>query len=528
MGCDQRDRRNPGTCLKPHAPVSRGETAEYFWNMQGRPTAAAHSFTDITKTSQNAAISWLAAEGITTGTSPTTFSPNRTLTRAQVAAFLHRLAGEPPAASHSFSDVRRDWQQSPVSWLASEGITTGTSPTTFSPNRTLTRAQLVTFLYRYMDEPAVTVDPSSPVCGDRSLSGYTQVSAGETHTCAVNSNESISCWGLNNSARPTPRTGGIPQLKQGYGHSCAITTSGTISCWGDNRFGQTNSPAGIFRSVTAGATHSCAIRVNGSITCWGTNNSGQTDAPSGAFRSVSTGETHTCAIQVQGMIRCWGNNDTEQTDSPQGLFTSVAAGSDHTCAIRLNGSVECWGLNNSSQLDAPSGTYKAITSGADYSCAIRDNDNTATCWGADLFGEAQDPTGDYRAITAGRFHTCAITAAGALTCWGDNRSGQATPPQGPYRAIASGAQQSCAIGMDDQVVCGARIERSGTLSRQVHRYQSRHQTSVRNRCRRCRFVLGCKRFWSSRKSARQLSGDRHRQLAQLRTQRRGRGQVLGC
>ena len=114
----------------------------YFWNMEGQPFAVAHSFSDIGVQAQNDAVSWMAAAGITTGTSPTTFSPDETLTRAQLAAFLYRLAGQPPTGVHSFVDVVKGWRHAPVSWLATSGITTGTSPTTFSPDETLTRADL--------------------------------------------------------------------------------------------------------------------------------------------------------------------------------------------------------------------------------------------------------------------------------------------------------------------------------------------------------------------------------------------------
>lgn len=153
-----------GPCFSPDAPASRGETALYMWNMQGQPGAPAHSFNDVTDSSQYDAISWMSHNGITTGTSTTTFSPDRTLTRAEIAAFLHRLAGSPDAPTHPFVDVVAGWQQAAVSWLSRSGITTGTSPTTFSPDRTLTRAELITFLYRYQGEPATTINPDSPPC----------------------------------------------------------------------------------------------------------------------------------------------------------------------------------------------------------------------------------------------------------------------------------------------------------------------------------------------------------------------------
>ncbi len=154
-----------GFCFAPETPVSRGETAVWIYHMENRPdTGDLHSFTDVTDAAQNDAISWMANTEITTGTSPTTFAPDETLTRAQAATFLHRLAGEPAAPPHNFSDVVTAWQQGGVSWMVQTGITTGTSPTTFAPEDTLTRAHLVTFLYRYQDEPEVTINTSTPNC----------------------------------------------------------------------------------------------------------------------------------------------------------------------------------------------------------------------------------------------------------------------------------------------------------------------------------------------------------------------------
>ncbi len=133
--------------------------------MENRPDpGASHPFSDVTDASQNDAVSWMANNGITTGTSPTTFAADETLTRGQAAVFLHRLAGKPSAPSHNFSDVTAPWMQAGVSWIAHVGITTGTTQTTFAPEATLTRGQLITFMYRYKGEPEVTVDASTPDC----------------------------------------------------------------------------------------------------------------------------------------------------------------------------------------------------------------------------------------------------------------------------------------------------------------------------------------------------------------------------
>ena len=202
-----------GACFAPETPVSRGETAVWIHNMENQPDAGdPHSFTDVTNDAQDDAISWMANNEITTGTSPTTFAPDDTLRRAQVAAFLHRLAGEPSAPPHSFIDVVAGWQQDPVSWMSHTGITTGTSPTTFDPDGTLTRAQLITFLYRYQGEPDVTLNTTTPNCA------------------------------------PTTNTTSFKTVSAGSEHSCGIRSDDTVVCWGDNSAGQTAAPVGRFQN----------------------------------------------------------------------------------------------------------------------------------------------------------------------------------------------------------------------------------------------------------------------------------------
>ena len=110
-------------------------------------------FADVPASSEYAPyICWLASTGVTTGTSATTFSPTANVTRQQMAAFLYRAAGQPaysPPAKPSFSDVPANSQYFLwIEWLKTTGITTGTSPTTFSPTATVTRQQMAAFLYR--------------------------------------------------------------------------------------------------------------------------------------------------------------------------------------------------------------------------------------------------------------------------------------------------------------------------------------------------------------------------------------------
>ena len=365
-----------GNCFAPDAPVSRGETAVYFWNAEGQPSAAAHSFRDIRVQAQDDAVSWMAAAGITTGTSQTTFSPDKTLTRAELAAFLYRLAGQPTTGAHPFDDVFRGWQHAPVAWLATTGITTGTSPTTFSPNKTLTRADLLTFLYRYQGEPDVTVDPDSPICDPTS---FKAVAAGGLHSCGVRTDDVIACWGDDYWGQTYAPSGVFQLVSTGASHSCAIRTNNTITCWGNNHRGQTDAPAGEFLVVSAGASHSCAMGTDDTITCWGDNIYGQRGAPAGSYKAIASGRYYSCAIATDDTVTCWGLTYHRRSPAPSGTYQALSAGAAHSCAISLDGTIACWGNNTNGQTNAPAGTFKALATGDEHSCAVA-TDDTVTCW----------------------------------------------------------------------------------------------------------------------------------------------------
>ena len=97
------------------------------------------------------AVLWAVQEGITNGTSATTFSPGEACTRAQMVTFLHRVAGTPKTESgtNPFTDVPDAYYTEAVQWAYEQGIAGGTSATTFSPDVTCARGQMVTFLYRF-------------------------------------------------------------------------------------------------------------------------------------------------------------------------------------------------------------------------------------------------------------------------------------------------------------------------------------------------------------------------------------------
>ncbi|MFQ5558195.1 MAG: trypsin-like serine protease, partial [Acidimicrobiales bacterium] len=106
-----------------------------------------------------AGVAGLYGNEITTGTTATTYTPDDIVTRGQLAAFLWRFAGEPAASPTTFTDVTASYQLVPVGWMAANGFTKGTTATTYSPDDTVTRGQLVTFLWRLMGQPAPAGPP---------------------------------------------------------------------------------------------------------------------------------------------------------------------------------------------------------------------------------------------------------------------------------------------------------------------------------------------------------------------------------
>ena len=316
-----------GACTSPGTPATRGETALYLWRVKGQPEAGPRRFVDVVGTESNQAVAWMNETGITTGKSPSLFAPNDLLTRAEVAAFLHRDSGSTELNVHPFTDLTASWQEAGVAWMHASKITTGTSSTTFAPNITVTRGELATFLYRYGGSSDVDFDPNSGDCSPkRSVDGHAN-------------------W-------TEVATGGY---QGGIKHTCGLKEDGTIECFGANHQGQLNVPAEKFKTVTAGATHTCGVTVDGRITCWGDNGRGQLQAPQGELVAVSAGRDHTCSVRVDGRITCWGDNGRGQLDAPQGEFVSVSASALHSCGVQVDNSVRCWGTDQEGIIMLPRG-----------------------------------------------------------------------------------------------------------------------------------------------------------------------------
>lgn len=135
----------------PELAVSRSQMARFLHRLADAPEVTPRAvFDDVPIDAEYAsAVTWMVDEGLTTGVTPEMFVPHAALTRAQGAAFLHRLAGSPPAPPAMFEDVPdHAYYAAAVAWMVDAGITVGRSPTTYAPTEQLTRAHIAAFLFR--------------------------------------------------------------------------------------------------------------------------------------------------------------------------------------------------------------------------------------------------------------------------------------------------------------------------------------------------------------------------------------------
>jgi alpha-tubulin suppressor-like RCC1 family protein len=335
--------------------------------------------------------------------------------------------------------------------------------------------------------------------------GVSQVTAGASHTCALQSDGSVTCWGGNTEGEAGDGTVGSPRVQPllssvtgvtavtisaGLRHTCALTTDGGLKCWGGNSFGQlgdgstTDRPTPVdvlsltsdVAQVAGGLYHTCAVTLSGHAWCWGFNNHGQigdgttTNRPVPVEVAVSSkwlaamvpGGFHTLALMADGAAKGWGYNSqgqlgdgttTSRTSPPSSdVFNGgelpssgepIAAGESHTCRITAAGGVQCWGDNEAGQLG--NGTTTSSPFPVDVPAL---------------------PNGVV-SLAVGNGHTCALTAGGGLKCWGSNLYGQlgdgtttnrTTPTDVPgftsgVLAVAAGWRSTCVLTASGGIIC---------------------------------------------------------------------------
>jgi alpha-tubulin suppressor-like RCC1 family protein len=312
------------------------------------------------------------------------------------------------------------------------------------------------------------------------------VSAGDDHTCAVVNDNTLKCWGDNNSGQlgtgstsdfsSTPVTASglssVALVAAGGHFTCAKVSSAT-KCWGLNDQSQigalctsspTNpclTPTNVFNlgnagALTAGLFHGCA-RVGSGVACWGGNQ----------FRQLGNGTDGSvaAAFPVCKSGSSLGGNCVALSGVASGAGT-LDAGRLHTCAVLSAGTVECWGstidpivlgdpavptlyantvtvCETSSSFVNPStcvplGGIAHVEAGGQHTCAITTGGDVK-CWGKSTSGQVGHSSGcvgglcpvgtvpgvsNATALTAGTAHTCALISDGTVTCWGSNGLGQ--------------------------------------------------------------------------------------------------------
>ena len=139
------------TMFGPYESCTRTQIVTFLWRAAGSPEPkTASSFTDVPVSAYYAkAVAWAVENGITNGMTETTFAPDATCTRGQIVTFLYRALKGTASGSTNFTDVKSDtFYADAINWAVANNVTNGTSNTTFSPNADCTRAEIVTFLYR--------------------------------------------------------------------------------------------------------------------------------------------------------------------------------------------------------------------------------------------------------------------------------------------------------------------------------------------------------------------------------------------
>jgi alpha-tubulin suppressor-like RCC1 family protein len=334
-----------------------------------------------------------------------------------------------------------------------------------------------------------------------------QVSAGVSHTCALNSRGRAYCWGRDTNGQlgddaetvnrlvPTPVAGGRTfwSISAGAQHTCGLATDQRVYCWGMGINGQLGTdktvdsrvPAPLavtgnapFVHVASGGLHTCALTASGETWCWGRNLDGQLGAPAPlasapaprrvenapAFVRLTAGDNHTCGLTAAGEAHCWGYNalgqlgdGTQQSRSslarvPGMSFGTLEAGMGFTCGEALAGYTYCWGSDNGEQLGNGAAGSDCYIGQFHHRCST-----TPT---------AVQPIRGYGVLALGERHACGLAPSGTAWCWGSNGSGQlgsgttnpswtalAVQHQQTYVDIGAGQFHTCAINASDVVQC---------------------------------------------------------------------------
>ena len=312
---------------------------------------------------------------------------------------------------------------------------------------------------------SVVITRSSPV--QVGASSWSQVSAGGSHTSALDINQFLYTFGYDYYGQlGLNRSNSVPtityaQISQGTSHTLAIDLLGKLYAYGLNNVGQLGDGTTITRSspvqigtsswsqVFAGSSYSTAITSDGKLYLWGLNSKyqlGLSDtinrsspvqvSGDGSYVSVGAGESHTLALRSDYSLWGWGDNALTQLGTATILgssWTKIVTGDQHSLAIRNDGTLWTWGLNSSGQLGTGLTTnrsspvqigtsiYTDVTAGLSHSLAIR---NDGSLWGWGLNSSSQLFSYSWTQIATGQSHSLLLRSDGNLWSFGLGSTGQ--------------------------------------------------------------------------------------------------------
>jgi hypothetical protein len=315
-----------------------------------------------------------------------------------------------------------------------------------------------------------------------------QITGGERHTCALLSDDTVRCWGLNTNG----------QLGTGTPDRVLLPSAAApVSV--------TNTPGMKVTAIAAGWFHTCAVLSDGNAKCWGWNDFGQlgygntenigdnelpssvgplslTTTPGVTVTAIAAGR-HTCALFSDSSVKCWGGTpygygnsrligDDEPpssvgpisvTTTPGVTVTSIACSFNNTCVVLSDGSMKCWGMNGWGEL------------GSGNVDSIGDNELPSAVGPVSV---TNTPGVTVTAVAGGFNHMCALLSDGSVKCWGGINNGTmgvgygntvpigdnelpssvgaislTTTPGVFATAITSGTHHACALLSDSSVKC---------------------------------------------------------------------------
>ena len=218
----------------------------------------------------------------------------------------------------------------------------------------------------------------------------------------------------NPEAQTEPNPDALMKISVGSNHACGIREDQTLVCWGGNESGQADPPEGTFTEIASGNNHSCAINTESGVECWGNNSYAAASPPTSTILKLDGYQDTYCGVQTNHAISCWGY-DSNSGSWPAGKFRDLdIRGPYNGCAVNAYQETECWKEAQPFTID---GKYQGISVGEDNLACGVDQFNVVRCWDMGNGLEFMKLYGQYREVSVGENGwLCAVTLDDELSC----------------------------------------------------------------------------------------------------------------